>query len=66
MTTEYKIRIGTDERNIPGTILSYQDSKAGVISETAKTEEDLAVVEACRGLAKLLKSEEIEITIKAR
>ena len=66
MTIEYKIKIGTDERDIPSTLLSYENKKAGVVSNKATNEEDFAVVEACRGLANLLNSQEIEVIIKSK
>lgn len=65
MTDEYKIKIGTDEREIPGTVISYEDRKSGIISNKATTQKDFEVIEACRGVAELLDAKEIEIKIKS-
>ena len=66
METQYKIRIGTDERDDPSTLLSYEDKKAGVVSNRATDEQDFEVVGICRGLAELLDSQEIEVMIKSK
>jgi len=64
METQYKIKIGGDERGIPSTLLSYEKTEAEVVSDKATTNQDFAVVEACRGLAGLVNSQQIEIIIK--
>jgi len=66
METEYKIKIGTDDKGISVTLLSHEDKKSRIINNKATTYEDFEVIEACRGLAELLNSEEIEIKIKPK
>lgn len=66
MNVEYRIKIGTDERDIPLTLLSYEDKQEEVVSNRAKNEQDFAVVETCRGLAELLNLQEIEVIIKSK
>ena len=63
-THQYKIKIGTDERDVASTLLSYEKRRAGVVGNIAETNQDQAVVEACRGLANLLDSREMEIKIR--
>jgi len=65
MKEEYKIKIGTDKREIPGTLLYYRYRQGQTVSNQAGIGQDSSVVEACRGLADLLSSEKIEVRIKS-
>jgi hypothetical protein len=66
---EYRIEYSLTVRRESGIeprIRDYKDKSGGIVSNTPTSIKDKKVVEACKGLARVLDVEELNITIKGR
>jgi hypothetical protein len=64
MIEKYKIEIGTDERQIPGTLISYECQRNGQIFDRPFCEDDSELIDKLRRMKESLDIKRLKVELE--